>query len=67
MPKVRQVIKIVEADGWYFVYQRGSHRHFKHPTKLGKVTVAGPASKDLPIGTFRGILNQAGLSWKANR
>ena len=62
MPKVRKAIQIVEADGWYFVRQRGSHRHFKHPTKPGKVTIAGRPSADLKRKTWKGILEQAGLS-----
>ena len=62
MPKVRRAIEIVEADGWYFVRQRGSHRQFKHPTKPGKVTIAGRPSTDLKIKTWKGILEQAGLS-----
>lgn len=61
MPKVRRAIKIVEADGWYFVRQRGSHRTFKHPTKQGSVTIAGRPSTDLKIKTWKGILEQAGL------
>ncbi|MDE2745310.1 MAG: type II toxin-antitoxin system HicA family toxin [Chloroflexota bacterium] len=61
MPKVRKAIEVVEADGWYFVRQRGSHRHYKHPTKRGTVTIAGRPSIDLKIKTWRGILDQAGL------
>ena len=63
-PNVRKAIKIVERDGWYFVGQRGSHRHFKHPTKPGKVTIAGQPSEDVPIKIWRSILNQAGLNWR---
>ena len=62
MPKVRRAIKIVEADGWFFVRQRGSHRQFKHPTKPGKVTIAGHPSAELKPKTWKGILEQAGLS-----
>ena len=62
MPKVRKAIEVVEADGWYFVGQRGSHRQFKHPTKPGKVTIAGHPSSDLKTTTWKGILRQAGLS-----
>jgi predicted RNA binding protein YcfA (HicA-like mRNA interferase family) len=43
------------------VSQKGSHRQFKHPKKPGKVTVAGKPSADLPEGTYRSILRQAGL------
>ncbi|HET7487748.1 MAG TPA: type II toxin-antitoxin system HicA family toxin [Acidimicrobiales bacterium] len=39
--KVREVVKLLEDDGWFFVRQRGSHRHFEHPTKAGGATVPG--------------------------
>ncbi|CAM9399802.1 MULTISPECIES: type II toxin-antitoxin system HicA family toxin [Acinetobacter] len=58
--KSLELIKIIEADGWYEVRVRGSHHHFKHPTKEGLVTVPHP-KKDLPKGTVKSILKQAGL------
>ena len=67
MPKVSKAIKIVEADGWYFVRQRGSHRQFKHPTKPGKVTIVGRPSKDVPHVIWKSILEQAGLSGRDRR
>jgi len=39
--KVREVIKLIEGDGWFLVGMRGSHRQFKHTNKPGRVTVAG--------------------------
>lgn len=62
--KVRDVIRRIERDGWVKVAQKGSHRHFKHPIKSGKVTVPGKASDDLLEGTYRSILRQAGLEDK---
>jgi predicted RNA binding protein YcfA (HicA-like mRNA interferase family) len=59
--KVRDVIKMIEADGWRLKRTRGSHRHFEHPAKPGLVTVAGHPSVEVPRGTLRGILEQAGL------
>lgn len=59
--KVREVIAILENDGWYLARTRGSHRHFKHPTKRGLVTVAGKMSIDVPIGTLKSIWRQAQL------
>jgi predicted RNA binding protein YcfA (HicA-like mRNA interferase family) len=59
--KVRDVIRRLVDDGWVQVSQKGSHRQFKHSTKPGKVTVAGKPSDDLPEGTYRNILRQAGL------
>ena len=58
---VRDVIKLIESDGWYLFNMKGSHRHFKHPVKRGKVTVAGKPSVDVPPGTLNSILRQAGL------
>ena len=59
--KVREVIKLLQSDGWVLVGTRGSHRQFKHPTKPGKVTVAGKPSVDMPPGTLNNVLKQAGL------
>ena len=59
--KVREVIRLLEKDGWVQVSQKGSHRQFKHPTKPGKVTVPGKMSDDLAPGTLKSILRQAGL------
>jgi predicted RNA binding protein YcfA (HicA-like mRNA interferase family) len=59
--KVREAIKMIEADGWFLVATRGSHRQYRHPVKPGRVTIAGKPSKDLPPGLERSILRQAGL------
>jgi predicted RNA binding protein YcfA (HicA-like mRNA interferase family) len=59
--KVRDVIKLIEADGWYFLRQRGSHRQYRHATKPGKVTVAGKPSEEMAPGTLGSIFRQAGI------
>ena len=59
--KIRDVIKLIEADGWRIVKQRGSHKQFKHASKPGKVTVAGHPSAEVAPKTLRSILVQAGL------
>ena len=59
--KVRDIIKLVEADGWYLVTTSGSHRQYKHSTKSGRVTIAGNQNHDLAPGTLNSILKQAGL------
>jgi predicted RNA binding protein YcfA (HicA-like mRNA interferase family) len=56
----REVIKRLIADEWYEVSQEGSHVHFKHPTKKGRVTVKHPL-KDIPKGTLASIRRQSGL------
>lgn len=59
--KVRQVIKLIEQDGWYLVAQKGSHRQYKHPDKPGRVTIAGHPGDELAPGTLNSILKQAQL------
>ncbi|AXS81601.1 MULTISPECIES: type II toxin-antitoxin system HicA family toxin [Marinobacter] len=56
----RKLVKMIEADGWQLIRTRGSHQQFKHPEKLGLVTIPHP-KKDLPTGTVKSILKQAGL------
>ena len=59
--KVQELISRLEADGWYQVRQKGSHRQYHHVTKVGTVTVAGKPSIEVPPGTLSSILKQAGL------
>ena len=59
--KVRDVIKRLQDDGWYLARTKGSHRQFKHPTKLGLVTVPGKLFDDLAVGTLSSIWRQAQL------
>lgn len=58
---VRDILKILEKEGWEHVATRGSHRQFKHSVKPGRVTVAGKPKDDLAPGTLNSILKQAGL------
>jgi predicted RNA binding protein YcfA (HicA-like mRNA interferase family) len=57
----REIQRIIEDDGWVMVAQKGSHRQYKHPTKSGRVTIAGHPKDDLAPGTLNSILRQAGL------
>ena len=59
--KIREMIGLIERDGWFQVATRGSHRQYKHPSKSGRVTVPGKPSDDLALGTLNSILKQAGL------
>jgi predicted RNA binding protein YcfA (HicA-like mRNA interferase family) len=59
--KVREVKRIIEADGWYLVATRGSHGQYRHPSKSGRVTIAGKPPEDLAPGTLNSIFKQAGL------
>jgi len=60
--KVREMIKLVERDGWYIRRQKGSHLQYKHPTKKGKVTIPNHGlNEDLSHDIVRSILQQAGF------
>ncbi|NQX61833.1 type II toxin-antitoxin system HicA family toxin [Paenibacillus qinlingensis] len=60
MASSRELIAMIERDGWIEVNQVGSHKQYKHPTKKGRVTIPHP-NKDIPIKTVHSILKQAGL------
>ena len=59
--KIKELITLIEADGWLQVRQKGSHRQFHHPTKTGTVTISGKLSIDVPDNTLNSALKQAGL------
>ncbi len=60
--KVREIIKLIEEDGWSFKRQKGSHMVFIHPTKKGIVVVPNHGfNADVKKGTENSILKQAGL------
>lgn len=59
--KIREVIKLIEDDGWYLARTKGDHRQYKHPVKKGLVTISGKLSDDVSKGTLNSILKQAGL------
>ena len=59
--KVREILRMLDEDGWYLDRTRSSHRQYKHPAKPGLVTVPGKPNDDLGAGTLNSILKQAGL------
>jgi predicted RNA binding protein YcfA (HicA-like mRNA interferase family) len=59
--KVRDVVKMLEQDGWQLDRTRGSHRQYKHPGKPGVVTVPGKPGDDLAPGTLNSVLKRAGV------
>jgi predicted RNA binding protein YcfA (HicA-like mRNA interferase family) len=59
--KIRDVIRLIEEDGWFLVATEGSHRQFKHAEKPGRVTIAGHPNDDLAPGTLNSVLKQAGI------
>lgn len=60
--KVRKIIKILAEEGWYMTEVKGSHRHFKHPAKSGRVTVCGKINDSLCPGTLANVFRQAQIS-----
>lgn len=65
--KFRDLMHRVEADGWRLAHQVGSHRQYKHQTKPGRVTIAGKPGLDVPVGTLKAILKQAGIEPEGKR
>ena len=61
--KIRDVLKLIEQEGWKLERIKGSHRQYLHPEKpeAGTLTVAGHPSDEMRKGTLNGILKQAGL------
>jgi predicted RNA binding protein YcfA (HicA-like mRNA interferase family) len=59
--KFKEIAKRIEQDGWYWKRTSGSHRIYKHSVKPGIVVIAYHGSKDVPDGTLKSILKQAGL------
>ena len=56
----REVIKAIEAAGWFRISQKGSHIQFRHSIRLGRVTVPYP-KRDLAIKTLINIERQSGV------
>ena len=59
--KPREMEKIILADGWVFKNQEGSHKHYVHPVKPGKITIPFHKGVDIPVGTEKSIRKKAGL------
>jgi predicted RNA binding protein YcfA (HicA-like mRNA interferase family) len=64
--KVREIMQILDQDGWQIVRQKGSHRHLRHAVKPGTVTVAGRPGDDLHPKTAASIFKQAGITDPGN-
>jgi predicted RNA binding protein YcfA (HicA-like mRNA interferase family) len=59
--KVRELLRLLEDDGWYVARTRGRHLQYKHPTKPEVVTLPEKPNDDLAPGTLNSVLKQAGL------
>ncbi|MBA2454716.1 MAG: type II toxin-antitoxin system HicA family toxin [Chloroflexia bacterium] len=56
------MIRALKRDGWKQAGSSGSHQHFRHTTKTGKVTVPVHGGKDLKPFVVKSILRQAVLT-----
>jgi predicted RNA binding protein YcfA (HicA-like mRNA interferase family) len=59
--KISEILRMLQADGWFLVATRGSHRQYKQPLKPGRVTVPGKPGDDVAPGTLNSIMKQSGL------
>jgi len=57
-----EVIKRLQAEGFYLAHTKGSHHKFRHPD--GRTVTVPHPRKDLPVGTLRHIWRQAGWPWR---
>jgi len=63
--KAREIIKLIEKDGWFLVRQKGSHKQYKHAEKKGLVTIAvHKLSDEIAPGTLNSIYKQAQIDGK---
>ena len=61
MPKTaREMIKLLEGNGFEYVRSNGTHRLYRNP-QTGKSAVVPYHSGTLKPGTEKNILKQAGL------
>ena len=65
--KVREVVRLLERNGWVEMRSRGSHRHFKHPDRALVVTVPGNEGKELAPGTLKRYTQEGGAEMSARR
>lgn len=59
--KIKEIKELLKQDGWYKARTKGSHEQWRHPIKIGVVTVAGKPNEDIAPGTLNSILKQARL------
>jgi predicted RNA binding protein YcfA (HicA-like mRNA interferase family)/predicted RNase H-like HicB family nuclease len=65
--KVREILRILKEDGWFHVRTKGSHHHYRHPTKPGTVTVPGNPNHDLNPKTLGSIFKQTEWAGRGER
>ncbi|WP_314620118.1 type II toxin-antitoxin system HicA family toxin [uncultured Selenomonas sp.] len=58
--RFKELERIIKKDGWYFDSSNGSHMHYKHPEKKGKITIPNHPG-DLDPKTVKSVLRMTGL------
>jgi predicted RNA binding protein YcfA (HicA-like mRNA interferase family) len=59
LPSSKQIIKVLIAHGYMFVSQKGSHAKYR---KGARTVIVPSPKKEIPLGTFRSIIRQSGLT-----
>jgi predicted RNA binding protein YcfA (HicA-like mRNA interferase family) len=59
--KVREMIRLLERNGWVWISTTGSHRQFRHSSQPGRVTVSGSMGSEIPVWLEKSMLRQAGM------
>ncbi|KAA6328152.1 hypothetical protein EZS27_022924 [termite gut metagenome] len=59
--KTKEVIKLLEENGWIYQRTRGDHRVYYKAGMRRTISIPGKLSNDLKEGTYQGILRQAGI------
>lgn len=59
LPSSKQIISTLLKNGFVYVSQRGSHTKYK---KGDRIVIVPSPKKEIPLGTFRSIVRQSGLS-----
>jgi len=58
----KEVIEILEANGWTYKNTRGSHHQYENKATGKKVPIKHPV-KTIPIGTLKSISRQTGIKF----
>lgn len=61
--KVREIITLLEMNGWHFLREKGDHKVYGKPGARRSVAVPGKMSQDLDNRLYHQILRQADINW----
>ena len=59
--KVKEVIDLLEAEGWHYIGTHGDHHKFMKAGARRPIIIAGKRNQDMAEGTYQAILREAGL------